>query len=62
MAKATFAPTNTNTIVAKSSKDYKDAYTKDIPHLTKLAYLPQTKGYNHEPVMPNRPMGKTITE
>lgn len=60
MMAATFAPTNTNTVVPKLPKEYKDAYTKDIPHLTKLAYKPQDKMYNHEPFMPNRPMGTVV--
>ncbi len=62
MSKFEFAPTNTETIVPKLPEAYKDAYTKDIPHLTKLAYKPQDKMYNHEPALPNRPMGKTIEE
>lgn len=52
-----FAPTNTSTITPKLPNEYKDAYTKDIPHLTKLAYKPQDVMYNHEPALPNRPMG-----
>ena len=57
---ATFAPTNTATIVPKLPKEYTDAYTKDIPHLTKLAYKPQDKMFNHEPQLPNRPMGTVV--
>lgn len=55
-----FAPTNTSTIIPKLPKEYKDAYTKDIPHLIKLAYKPQDVMYNHEPALPNRPMGKDV--
>lgn len=60
MSKFEFAPTNIEKIVPMLPEAYVDAYTKDIPHLTKLAYKPQDVMYNHEPVLPNRPLGKDV--
>lgn len=57
---ANFAPTNIETIVPKLPEEYKDAYTKDIPHLVKLAYKRQDIMYNHEPALPNRPIGTDV--
>ena len=58
----TFAPTNTEMIVPKLPEAYEDAYTKDVPHLVKLAYKPQDVMFNYEPVLPNRPMGEDVVE
>ena len=51
--------TNTDKIVAKSTNEYKDAYTKDIKKWEKL-YQSQETSYAYEPELPNRPYGTTI--
>ena len=52
-------PTNTEKIVAKSTNEYKDYYTKDIEKWKKV-YQPQTTSYAYEPELPNKPLGTTI--
>lgn len=57
-----FAPTNIEMIVPQLPEEYKDAYTKDIPHLVELAYKSQETMFNYESALPNRPMGTIVEE